>query len=210
MTGFEAEALPRAIPIFPLAGALVLPRGHLPLNIFEPRYLDMVRDAMAGPRLIGMIQPKHGERDLYQVGGVGKIDQFVDTGDGRFQIVLSGLTRYRIAAELDVTTAYRQVEADYAPFLGDFRTPGDLDRTTRDTLESELRAYLDAHDLSADWEAVRQADDEALVNTLASVCPFDPAEKQALLEAEDLPRRAATLEALMRFSGETPRSAQVH
>ena len=210
VTHFSLETLPGTIPIFPLEGALVLPRGHLPLNIFEPRYVDMVRDAMGGARLIGMIQPRPGGA-LYEVGCLGKINQFADMEDGRFEILLGGLMRFRVEQELSAVTPYRQVTADYEPYLQDLREPPPLDATTRQALEEGLRGYLDAQGLSADWEAVKQADDESLVNTLAAVCPFDAAEKQALLEADDLARRAATLEALMRFSGdEGPHSSQVH
>ncbi|MBV7256114.1 LON peptidase substrate-binding domain-containing protein [Pacificimonas sp. WHA3] len=205
MTRISAEGLPRRIAIFPLNGAMVLPRGNLPLNIFEPRYLEMVRDAMAGDRMIGMIQTLDDNR-LYDVGGLGRITQFTESDDGRFTIILSGITRFRVLQEFDATTPYRQVEADYDVFHSDFGQPVVLDATTRQSLEEILKEYLDAHDLSADWESVKQADDESLVNTLSSVCPFGPAEKQALLEAADLPRRAATLEALMRFAGDAQSS----
>lgn len=204
MTEIQLDTLPAKLPIFPLDGAMVLPRAHLPLNIFEPRYLDMVSDAMKGDRLIGMIQTLP-DGSLYGVGGLGRINQFSETADGRFEIVLSGIMRFGIDQELSVTTAYRQVAPNYQAFLGDLRTPDPLDSTTRAALEKELKDYLDSEGLSADWESVEKADDETLVNTLAAVCPFDTAEKQALLEAEDLARRAATLEALMRFSsGEGP------
>ncbi|MEM8827422.1 MAG: LON peptidase substrate-binding domain-containing protein [Pseudomonadota bacterium] len=215
MNAFDIDelvgGLPDSIAIFPLEGALVLPRGNLPLNIFEPRYLEMIRDAMASTRMIGMIQPRE-DGELYGIGGLGKINQFTETDDGRFMIVLSGISRFRVVRELDATTAYRQAEIDLDPFLDDFRQPIPLDATTRVSLEEGLKGYLDAQGLSADWESVKQADDESLVNTLAGVCPFDPAEKQALLEAADLPRRAATLEALMRFAGDAaaPGSDQVH
>lgn len=198
--------LPTAIPVFPLTGALLLPRGTLPLNIFEPRYLAMVRDAMAATgaanRMIGIIQPRsHGEPPpLYDVGCVGRIGDYRETDDGRILIALTGVTRFRIVAELDRTTLYRQVMADYHDFAEDRDDPEPLTATARAGLEDVLRAYLDAQGLSADWEAVHAADDEALVTTLSGVCPFDPAEKQALLEAEDLPERAATLTALMAFA----------
>jgi Lon protease-like protein len=198
--------LPTAIPVFPLTGALLLPRGTLPLNIFEPRYLAMVRDAMAATgaahRMIGIIQPRaRGEPPpLYDVGCVGRIGDYRETNDGRVLIALTGITRFRVAAELDRTTLYRQVMADYHDFADDREEPDPLTATARAGLEDVLRAYLDAQGLSADWEAVHGADDEALVTTLSGVCPFDPAEKQALLEAEDLPERAATLTALMAFA----------
>ena len=198
--------LPTAIPVFPLTGALLLPRGTLPLNIFEPRYLAMVRDAMAATgaanRMIGIIQPRaQGEPPpLFDVGCVGRIGDYRETDDGRILIALTGVTRFRVAAELDRTTLYRQVMADYHDFAEDRDEPEPLTATARAGLEDVLRAYLDAQGLSADWEAVHAADDEALVTTLSGVCPFDPAEKQALLEAEDLPERAATLTALMAFA----------
>ena len=209
------EPLPSAVPVFPLTGALLLPRGVLPLNIFEPRYLAMVRDAMAATgaanRVIGIIQPRgrsegdpgNGGEDvpsLYEVGCLGRIGDYRETDDGRILIALTGVMRFRIAAELDRATLYRQVMADYHDFQDDRDDPDPLTATARAGLEDVLRAYLDAQGLSADWEAVKSADDEALVTTLASVCPFDPAEKQALLEAEDLPERAATLTALMTFA----------
>ena len=201
------DPLPTAIPVFPLTGAVLLPRGTLPLNIFEPRYLAMVRDAMAAGgaanRMIGIIQPRGDDRDpppLYAVGCIGRIAEMRETDDGHILIALTGVTRFKVAAELDRTTPYRQVMADYHDFQDDRDDPDPLTATARAALEDVLRAYLDAQGLSADWDAVNAADDEALVTTLASVCPFDPAEKQALLEAEDLPERAATLTALMTFA----------
>jgi len=198
--------LPVAVPVFPLTGALLLPRGMLPLNIFEPRYLALVRDAMAATgaanRIIGIIQPRTaGEPPpLYDVGCIGRIGDFRETDDGRILIALTGVTRFRVTVELDRTTLYRQVMADYHDFPEDRDEPDPLSAAARASLEDVLRVYLDAHGLSADWEAVRAADDEALVTTLSGICPFDPVEKQALLEAEDLPERAATLTALMAFA----------
>lgn len=199
---FSADSLPATVPVFPLAGALMLPRAELPLNIFEPRYLAMVRDAMAGERLIGMVQPKDAREApaLYATGGLGRITQFSETGDGRFLIALVGLTRFRIVEELVVDTPYRQVRADYTPFAGDWRDAEPLPAAVRADLETSLRGYLDAQGLSADWDAVASADDESLVNTLTSVCPFDIAEKQALLEAPRLRDRAGVLAALMAFA----------
>lgn len=195
------DDLPAVLPVFPLSGSLLLPRAVLPLNIFEPRYLAMMRDAMAGDRLIGIIQPRGSDDPpaLFGVGGVGRITQFSETGDGRYLIALGGLQRFRVAQELPVVTPYRQVRADYAPYAADWGTPDPLDATSRANLESTLRAFLDAQELSADWEAVGGADDENLVNTLSAVCPFEPAERQALLEAADLAERARTLTALMTF-----------
>jgi uncharacterized protein len=201
-----AEPLPTAVPVFPLTGALLLPRGVLPLNIFEPRYLAMVRDAMAAAgaahRIIGIIQPRsEGEPPpLYGVGCLGRISDYRETDDGRILIALTGVSRFRIQAELDRTTLYRQVMADYHGFGADRGDPVPLGPAARAGLEQELQTYLERNGLSADWEAVRAADDESLVTTLASVCPFDPVEKQALLEAASLADRAATLTALMTFS----------
>ncbi len=206
MTSAEPfEPLPAVVPVFPLEGAVLLPRGMLPLNIFEPRYLAMVRDAMAASgsaaRVIGMIQPRD-EGDppgLYTIGTLGRITDLKETGDGRVLIVLGGVTRFRVQQELDRTTMYRQVLADYAEFRDDRGEPKPVTAAARAGLEDVLRTYLDAQGLSADWDAVASADDEALVTTLATVCPFAPAEKQAMLEASDLPERAATLTALMTF-----------
>lgn len=200
------EELPPTIRVFPLGGAILLPRATLPLNIFEPRYLAMVRDAMAGDRLISIAQPRGDGSDerpgLYEVAGLGRITQFSETGDGRYLIALSGLTRVRIVEELPVTTPYRQVRADYAPFLADWHEPAALPEVMRADLESVLQRYLDAQGLSADWEAVKAADDESLINTLAAVCPFEASERQALLEAPDLAQRTRTLTALMRFAAD--------
>lgn len=207
------EPLPAAVPVFPLTGALLLPRGILPLNIFEPRYLAMIRDAMgaqgAAHRVIGMIQPRGpGEPPpVYDVGCLGRIGDYRETDDGRILIALVGVSRFRIQAELERTTLYRQVLADYQGFGQDRSEPPPLPATARAALEDVLHGYLDAQGLSADWDAVKSADDEALVTTLASVCPFDPAEKQALLEAPTLAERAETLTALMTFaqgSGDSP------
>ena len=208
-TDVQLETLPPALPVFPLDGAMVLPRGHLPLNIFEPRYLAMVSDAMASHQFIGMVQSRP-DGTLYDVGGLGRITQYSETSDGRYEIVLAGIMRFSIVQELSVMTAYRQVAPSYSEWLGDLRSPEPLDSTTRKALEMGLQEYLDAQELSADWDSVHKADDETLVNTLAAVCPFDPAEKQALLEADDLARRAATLEALMRFSsGDGPETTHL-
>lgn len=211
----DHEPLPVAVPVFPLSGALLLPRGILPLNIFEPRYLAMVRDAMAATgaanRIIGIIQPRAGGEpsqpsaggeppQLFDVGCLGRIGDYRETDDGRILIALTGVTRFRISAELDRTTLYRQVMADYHEFGDDRDDPEALAAAARAGLEDVLKLYLDAQGLSADWDAVKSADDESLVTTLASVCPFDPVEKQALLEADGLADRAATLTALMTFA----------
>ena len=206
--------LPTVLPVFPIGGAVLLPRGVMPLNIFEPRYLAMVRDAMAGSKLIGMIQPRliadadaddddgiaRRRPDLFDVGCAGRITEFRETGDGRMVIALTGVARFAVARELDVTTPYRQVMPDYDAFADDAGEPRPLAPAARSALETTLRAYLDTQGLSADWKAVAEADDDSLVTTLSAVCPFDPVERQALLEARDLPARAATLNALMTFA----------
>lgn len=197
--------LARVIPVFPLSGVLLLPRGHLPLNIFEPRYLDMVRDAMASERLIGMVQPRgslRGKRPaLYDVGCVGRISAFEETEDGRYLITLTGISRFRILSELTTVTAYRQVEVDYAPFSHDRTDSATLAEPLRAELLARLEVYLDDHGLRADWNAVRNAVDEMLVNAIAMLCPFDAVEKQALLEAPTIAERAQALITLMRFEG---------
>ena len=196
--------LPTRIRVFPLGGAILLPRAVMPLNIFEPRYLAMVKDAMEGDRMIGIIQPKGDWKTdsppLFQVGGLGRITQYSETGDGRIVIALTGIIRFRIASELAATTPYRQIEANYADYAGDWSHPEPLAPIARAALESTLKSYLEAQDLSADWDAVSSADDEGLVNTLSVVCPLDSIERQALLESTTLPDRASTLTALMTFA----------
>jgi Lon protease-like protein len=199
----RAADLPQVIPVFPLAGVLLLPRGQLPLNIFEPRYLNMVDDAMAGDRIIGMIQPAGGPRrlpSLSPVGCAGRITSFAETSDGRYLITLTGCSRFRVVGELPVQTPYRQVRAAFAPFEADLAAPaageGALDRHL---LLDALRAYLEARSLDIDWETAETAPPEALVNSLAMALPFEPPEKQALLEADDLDDRARVLTALLRI-----------
>ena len=194
--------LPATVPVFPLEGAVLLPGSALPLNIFEPRYLAMIQDSMAGDRLIGIVQPRGDQEPpaLYGVGGLGRITEFAETGDGRYLIVLSGVVRFRVAAEVEDDAPYRSVEADYSPFAGDLENAPSLTPDARKSVEDALRCYLDANGLSADWDAVAQADDDALVRTLSAVCPFEPVEKQALLESPDLGSRAELLIALMQFA----------
>ena len=200
------EPLPAAVPVFPLTGAVLLPRGVLPLNIFEPRYLAMVKDAMAATgaanRMIGMIQPKSAgdPPPLYKIGCLGRITEYRETDDGRILITLVGISRFRVSAELERDTLYRQVMTDYHGFADDRAEEESLDATSRASLEDALRPYLDARGLAADWEAVQSADDEGLVTALAGALPFDPPEKQALLEAPTLADRAQTLATLMSFA----------
>ena len=195
--------LPNTIPIFPLAGVLLLPRGELPLNIFEPRYLAMIDDAMADRhRLIGMIQPDtaHPSPDekpnLYKIGCAGRITQLAETGDGRYLIELTGIARFRIADEPKVLTPYRQCRVDFHPFADDFMARKGEDAVDRDALLKALAGFLKANKLNADWDGIEKAPNEALVNALAMMSPYGPAEKQAMLEAPDLKRRAEILVAL--------------
>lgn len=202
----EPESLPSVIPVFPLPGTLLLPHAHLPLHIFEPRYLAMVRDAMKGDKVIGMIQP-HGVQDdgrpaLYSVGCAGKIDRYEEIEGGRLLIVLRGVGRFRVAEELSVTTPYRQVQADYTPYAHDRMESVQLPAELRTQLLSQLEQYLQARTLKADWEAIHGADDEMLVSAICMLCPFDDAEKQALLEAVSLSERAEAVILLMRFADE--------
>jgi len=196
--------LPTRVRLFPLGGAVLMPRAVMPLNIFEPRYLAMVRDAMASDLMVGILQPRgdweEDKPDLFSVGGVGRISQYSESGDGRFLIAITGLARFRMVQELSVTTPYRQAEVDYAPYAADWSPAIPLAPVARASVEATLKAYLEAQGLSADWDAVKSADDESLVNTLSVVCPFVPAERQALLEATTLPERASTLTTLMAFS----------
>ncbi|RUW43708.1 MULTISPECIES: LON peptidase substrate-binding domain-containing protein [unclassified Mesorhizobium] len=196
-----AKDLPLTIPIFPLEGALLLPGGRMPLNIFEPRYLQMVDEAVAGSRLIGIIQPglngalrEDGEPELCNVGCIGRIIAFSETGDGRYLISLQGVCRFRIAHELTVKTPFRQCKP--APFLADLDEEQAADEIDRPALLRAFRAYLQANDLEADWESVSRAENAMLVNALSMMAPYGPAEKQALLEAADLKTRAETLIAI--------------
>jgi Lon protease-like protein len=192
--------LPEIIPVFPLPGALLLPRGQMPLNIFEPRYLAMIDDALRdGHRLIGMIQPDvtHSDSDaaptLFQVGCAGRITQFAESGDGRYILELTGISRFRVSEELTVLTPYRQARVDFFAFVDDFTARKGEDEVDRKTLLKVLTEFLKANHLKVDWEGVESAPTEALVNALAMMSPYGVAEKQALLEAKDLKTRAEIL-----------------
>jgi Lon protease-like protein len=195
--------LPKVLPVFPLPGALLLPRGQMPLNIFEPRYLAMVDDALRdGHRLIGMIQPDVGQRGndakppLYKIGCVGRITQLAESGDGRYLMELTGVARFQIEEELKVATLYRQARVTYVPFADDFVARKGEDAVDRDAVLAALRGFLDANNLNADWEGIEKAPNEALVNALSMMSPYGSAEKQALLEAPDLKTRAEILVAI--------------
>ena len=198
--------LPKSLPLFPLTGAVLLPRGQLPLNIFEPRYLEMVDYALTGDRLIGMIQPTENEETvlrppLSQVGCAGKIIAFRESDDNRYLITLAGLCRFRLTGEMETTTPWRAGFCDFAPFAGDLAQQAD-EEFPRERLLAALKTYLSSRDMKADWKSVMTAPAEALVNALAMMCPFDPAEKQALLEAPSFQERASTLMALLEMGGE--------
>jgi Lon protease-like protein len=195
--------LPAVIPVFPLHGALLLPRGQMPLNIFEPRYIALVDDALRdGHRLIGMIQPEPTQKApderpaLYKVGCVGRITQLAESGDGRYLLELTGISRFEVKEEIKALTQYRQCRVTYAPFADDFIARKGEDQVNRDALLAALRDFLKANDLKADWDGIEQAPNEALVNALAMMSPYGPAEKQALLEAPDLKTRAEILVAM--------------
>ena len=197
----KVSDLPALIPVFPLDGALLLPGCQLPLQIFEPRYLNMIDDAMSGHRLIGMIQTTSGgdrtRPKLVGVGCVGRVTAYAETGDGRYMITLTGICRFAVEAELGLNTPYRQVRPDFARFCGDLEeddAPIALDRAAFLTV---LRRYLDHKGLDVEWEAARQAPAVALINSLAMGLPLDPPEKQALLEAGDIAERARVLAALL-------------
>lgn len=193
--------LPQRIPVFPLAGALLLPRADLPLNIFEPRYLAMIDQALSTDRLIGMIQPLAGEEagdvpGLMKVGCVGRITSYAETADERMLVTLTGVTRFQLVEELRVTTPYRQVIANYHPFAADLASGAGAAEVNRPALLKAFRDYLDANNMSANWSEVDSAPTEVLVNTLSLLAPYPPQEKQALLEAPDLKTRADVLVAL--------------
>ena len=200
------KELPPIIPLFPLAGALLLPGGQLPLNIFEPRYLRMVDDALGGERMIGMIQPaesreKDGKPSLFDVGCAGRITSFMEAGDGRYLITLTGVRRFRLAREGAADTPYRQGEADWAAFDIDAHKDLSGEDIDRDEFLEIMQDYLGAEGLETDWEAATAAPIDSLVASLAMGCPFAPNEKQALLEAQTVADRAECLMALMEMSG---------
>jgi uncharacterized protein len=200
--GEPTGALPDILPIFPLTGVLLLPRGRLPLNIFEPRYLAMFRDAMDGERLIGMVQPsdppiREMNPPVYPTGCAGRVTSFSETEDGRFLVALTGVSRFRIREELPLLSGYRRVVAEWADFAGD-RTP-DEDGFDRARLTQGLRNFFTQRQVQADWDAIDKAPGEHLVTSIAMMCPFAPSEKQALLEARSLGERARLLTALIKM-----------
>jgi hypothetical protein len=197
----KARDLPGAIPVFPLDGAVLLPGGLLPLQIFEPRYLNMIDDAMAGDRIIGMIQTSgeglRGHPSLVQVGCAGRITSYSETGDGKYLIALTGLCRFRVTAEIASPTPYRLVQADFASFEADLLSDDEGEEFERAPFLTLLRRYLDSRGLGVEWDAVNAAPAPSLINSLCMALPFTPAEKQALLEAPDLEGRRAVLTTLL-------------
>jgi len=196
------EDLPEIIPVFPLPGALLLPRAEMPLNIFEPRYVAMIDAALSGDRVVGMIQPDENKAPcasgpgLCRVGCAGRVTAFSETGDGRYLVTLTGIARFVVVEERIVATGYRQCRITATSFADDFVAHGDDEAVDRAAVLRSFRDYLDAHNLEADWESVSRATNETLINALAMMAPFGTAEKQALLEAPDLKARAETLVAL--------------
>jgi Lon protease-like protein len=198
--------LPTEFAIFPLPGALLLPHGRLPLNIFEPRYLAMVDDSLAQGRMFGMIQPNvHAPRapngpSLYQIGCLGRLSHFSETDDGRYLITLTGVSRFRVLEELPIRHGYRRVAADFSPFKSDLSPLGARQGLNRSELLEALKPFFHMHQIDANWDAIDRMPEAMLVTTLAMLCPFDDAEKQALLEAPTEADRAADLLALLRMS----------
>jgi len=200
--------LPTTLDIFPLTGILLLPRGQLPLNVFEPRYLALVDAALSGTRLIGLIQPTQHEDKflkpaLSAIGCAGRITSYRETDDGRYLITLTGVCRFRVTEELASPEPFRRVSADFAPFLGDLVTADEND-FPRDRLLTALKDYLSRRELKADWKSVISAPPETLVNALAMLCPFEPAEKQALLEAPGWAERVDILVTLLEMASAAP------
>jgi len=196
-------ALPASLPIFPLTGVLLLPRGRLPLNIFEKRYLAMTEDALKGERLIGMVQPLEGQGDageppVYRTGCAGRMTSFSETDDGRYLITLTGVARFDIARELPLERLYRRVVPDWQPYVADLAPAAEPIGRAR--LLAALQPYFRRHNIAAEWAAVEATPDERLVTSVAMAAPFTPGEKQALLEAGDLAERTKLLTALIEMA----------
>lgn len=196
----SAADMPASFPVFPLTGALLLPRTELPLNIFEPRYLQMFDDAMRGSRIIGMIQPKDGDQSdvpqLAKVGCAGRVSSYTETHDGRLLVTITGVARFEVTSELPTTTPYRIVTGNYKPFEIDFVSGNGVNEVNRTAVLKAFRDYLEANDMTTNWEEIEAVNTESLVNTLSLMAPYPAPEKQALLEAKDLKTRADMLVAL--------------
>ncbi|MGR3491520.1 MAG: LON peptidase substrate-binding domain-containing protein [Shimia sp.] len=195
--------LPGTIPIFPLPGALLLPRARLPLHLFEPRYLQMLEDTLKTPhRLIGMVQPYEGpsgER-LHSIGCAGRLSAFSETEDGRYMITLGGISRFRVQQEVSGFTPYRRAEVDWSGFERDVGNAEDDPGFDREEFLATLKRYFEAHALETDWDSLKEAEEELLINSLSMLCPFEPEDKQALLEAPSLGTRRETLVTLIEFA----------
>lgn len=197
------EDLPRELPIFPLTGVLLLPHGKLPLNIFEPRYLNMIDASLGGARMIGMIQPKganEGDQpEVYRTGCAGRLTSFSESEDGRYLITLSGLARFDFTDEMPLRDGYRVVVPDWSPYCDDLaeETGAGIDR---DRMLRALKGYFTVNKVDANWDAITETPTDRLVNALAMMCPFQPSEKQALLEAPTLTDRANVMVALLEMS----------
>ena len=198
------DQLPEIVPIFPLTGVLLLPRGKLPLNVFEPRYLAMTEDALAGNRMIGIIQPsdplsRASVPPVYPIGCAGRITSFSETDDGRYLITLTGVCRFETVRELPIVRGYRRVDVSWERFAADLEEPGPA-LFDRARLVEGLRPYFKIQGISANWDAVESTPDERLVTSLAMICPFEPSEKQALLECGSLSERASMMVAIIEMS----------
>lgn len=200
----SAQDLPTTLPIFPLSGAILFPRAQLPLNIFEPRYLNMIEDALKTNRLIGMIQPSRHAGDslapqhpsLARVGTVGRITEFAETGDGRLLITLTGIIRFSLEEELSVITPYRQARVTYEDYSADLLARAGEETANREAFLQNFRELAQARQLQVDWSGIEMAPTEAVINAISMMAPLDPDDKQALLEASDLATRADVFMAL--------------
>lgn len=200
----KAADLPDTVPVFPLPGALLLPRARLPLHIFEPRYLTMLDDVLKTPhRLIGMVQPHEVEgrgTRLHMIGCAGRVTAFSETEDGRYMITLAGISRFRVLREVDGFTPYARAEVSWDGFGADLNAPEHDPGLCRESFLELLGRYFEAEGLKTDWEALSEAEDELLINSLSMLCPFAPEDKQALLEAPTLATRRETLVTLIEFA----------
>jgi Lon protease-like protein len=198
------DQLPEIVPIFPLTGVLLLPRGKLPLNVFEPRYLAMTEDALSGNRMIGIIQPsdplsRASVPPVYPIGCAGRITSFSETDDGRYLITLTGVCRFETVRELPIVRGYRRVDVSWERFAADLEEPGPA-LVDRARMVEGLRTYFKIQGISANWDAIESTPDERLVTSLAMICPFEPSEKQALLECGSLSERASMMIAIIEMS----------
>ena len=200
----KAIDLPNTIAVFPLSGALLLPRARLPLHIFEPRYLAMLDDCLKSPtRLIGMIQPREsaeGQQSLSAIGCAGRLTGFNETEDGRYMITLTGISRFRLGEEMPGFAPYRRCRVDWAPFARDLAGAESDAGFDRAGFLRLLARYCEAEGLSTDWDGLKEAEPELLITTLSMLCPFSAADKQALLEAPSLSTRRETLVTLMEIA----------